>query len=80
MPAPVRLSPIGKVQAVTRLLLARRDPRTILFNSFAVNMVLQYRRVGKWRDYLFGERIYILLSLIAKTALAWQIFANTLID
>jgi CDP-glycerol glycerophosphotransferase len=35
VPAPVRLSPIGKVQAVTRLLLARRDPRTILFNSFA---------------------------------------------
>ncbi|MEZ4523646.1 MAG: heliorhodopsin HeR [Thermomicrobiales bacterium] len=52
----------------------------ILFNSFAVNMVLQYKRVGKWRDYIFGERAYIVLSLTAKTALAWQIFANTLID
>lgn len=52
----------------------------LLFNSFAVNMVLQYRRVGPWRDYLFGEKVYILLSLTAKTALAWQIFANTLIE
>ena len=51
----------------------------ILFNCFAVNMVLQYRRTGKWRDYLFGEKVYILLSLTAKSALAWQIFANTLI-
>jgi hypothetical protein len=52
----------------------------ILFNSFAVNQVLQYKKVGRWRDYIFGEKMYILLSLIAKTALAWQIFANTLID
>ena len=52
----------------------------LLFNSFAVNMVLQYKGVGPWRDYLFGEKVYILLSLTAKTALAWQVFANTLID
>lgn len=52
----------------------------ILFNSFAVNMVLQYRKVGPWRNYLFGEAAYILLSLTAKTALAWQIFSATLID
>ena len=51
----------------------------LLFNSFAVNMVLQYRRVGPWRSYLFGERAYILLSLIAKSALAWQVFANVLV-
>lgn len=52
----------------------------VLFNSFAINMVLQYKKVGPWRDYLFGEKAYILLSLTAKTALAWQIFANTLIE
>lgn len=51
----------------------------LLFNSFAVNMVLQYKRVGPWRDYLFGERVYLGLSLIAKAALAWQVFANTLV-
>ncbi|MEL7562653.1 heliorhodopsin HeR [Dehalogenimonas sp. 4OHTPN] len=50
----------------------------VFFFSFALNMVLQYRKVGPWRDYLFGERVYILLSLIAKSALAWQVFAGTL--
>lgn len=50
----------------------------VSFNVFAVNMVLQYKKVGPWRDCLFGERVYIILSLVAKTALAWQIFAGTL--
>ncbi|MFO7945135.1 MAG: heliorhodopsin HeR [Anaerolineales bacterium] len=50
----------------------------IFFNIFAVNMYLQYKKVGPWKNYLFGERIYIVLSLVAKTALAWQIFAGTL--
>lgn len=50
----------------------------IFFMSFAVNMYLQYKRVGPWKDYLFGEKMYILLSLIAKSLLAWQIFAGTL--
>jgi hypothetical protein len=52
----------------------------LLFNSFAVNMVLQYRQVGRWRSYVFGERAYILLSLVAKTLLAWQVFANVLVE
>jgi len=50
----------------------------VFFNIFAINMVLQYKKVGPWKDYLFGERFYIILSLLAKTALAWQIFAGTL--
>jgi hypothetical protein len=45
----------------------------ILFMVFAVNMVLQYKKVGPWRDYLYGERAYILLSLTAKALLAWQV-------
>jgi hypothetical protein len=48
----------------------------ILFMSFAVNQVLQYKGVGKWRDYLFGERAYIILSLIAKTILVWLVFGG----
>ena len=51
----------------------------VFFNSFAVNMVLQYRRIGPWRNYLFGEYVYVGLSLVAKSALAWQVFANTLV-
>ncbi len=50
----------------------------IFFNIFAINMVLQYRKKGKWADYLYGEKVYIILSLTAKTALAWQVFAGTL--
>jgi Heliorhodopsin len=50
----------------------------VFFNVFAVNMLLQYRRIGRWRDYLYGERAYMLLSLTAKSLLAWQVFAGTL--
>ncbi len=50
----------------------------IAFNVFAINMVLQYGKVGRWRDYLYGERAYMLFSLIAKSLLAWQVFAGTL--
>lgn len=50
----------------------------VFFNIFALNMVLQYKKVGPWKDYLFGERFYIVLSLSAKTVLAWLIFAGTL--
>ncbi len=49
------------------------------FNIFAINMIMQYRKKGKWQDYLYGEYIYIVLSLVAKTALAWQVFAGTLV-
>ena len=50
----------------------------IFFNCFAINMVLQYKKVGKWKDYLYGERMYVILSLVAKSILAWQVFAGTL--
>src|SRR5680860_1228778 len=51
----------------------------VFFNIFAVNMVLQYKKVGPWRDYLFGEKAYIVLSLTAKALLAWQVFSATLV-
>lgn len=51
----------------------------LFFNSFALNQVLQYKQVGKWKDYLFGEAGYVFLSLAAKSLLAWLVFANVLI-
>jgi uncharacterized membrane protein YhaH (DUF805 family) len=51
----------------------------VFFSSFALTQWLQYKQVGRWRDYLAGERTYILLSLVAKSALAWQVFAGTLV-
>ena len=50
----------------------------LLFNCFALVQWKQYRAKGKWAEYLYGERRYIVLSLVAKSALAWQIFAGTL--
>lgn len=50
----------------------------VFFNSFALNQWLQYRQVGPWRSYAFGEKAYLALSLVAKSALAWQIFAGSL--
>jgi hypothetical protein len=52
----------------------------VFFNCFAVNMVLQYKKVGPWRDYLFGEKVYIMLSLTAKAMLAWQVFFPVLMS
>ena len=46
----------------------------VAFNTFPINMILQYKRLGKWKDYVYGERVYIILSLVAKTLLAWLVF------
>jgi hypothetical protein len=48
------------------------------FNVFAITMVLQFRRVGRWKDYLAGEKTYMVMSLVAKSLLAWQVFSGTL--
>jgi hypothetical protein len=63
----LNLSPPGFVYGIIASLF-------VFFNCFAINMILQYKKVGPWRDYLFGEKVYILLSLTAKALLAWQVF------
>ena len=50
----------------------------VFFNIFAINQVLQYKKVGKWSSYIYGEWVYIVLSLVAKSLLAWQVFGGTL--
>lgn len=50
----------------------------VFFNLFAINMILQYKRVGPWKKYIFGEKAYIILSLLAKSFLAWFIWGGTL--
>ena len=50
----------------------------VFFNLFALNMVLQYLEVSRWEDYLFGEKTYVVLSLVAKSALAGQVYFGTL--
>lgn len=50
----------------------------VFFNTFAINMALQYKKIGRWKDYTYGEYMYIVLSLVAKSILAWQVYAGTL--
>lgn len=50
----------------------------LAFNVFAITMILQYGKIGRWRDYLVGEKTYMFMSLFAKTLLAWQVFFGTL--
>ena len=49
----------------------------VMFNCFAINQYLQYRGVGRWRHYVFGEGVYIVLSFVAKTILVWQVYFGT---
>ena len=64
-------SPPGFVYAIVAV-------QFVFFSSFALNMALQYLQVGRWREYRFGEVMYLVLSLSAKSALAWLVFANVL--
>ncbi len=50
----------------------------VLFFSFGLNQWLQYREVGRWRNYAHGEKVYLVLSLVAKSLLAWQIYGGSL--
>jgi len=50
----------------------------LFFNCFALVQYKQYKAKGKWSNYIRGEKTYIILSFVAKSLLAWQIFAATL--
>ncbi|MFZ8997847.1 MAG: heliorhodopsin HeR, partial [Ilumatobacteraceae bacterium] len=54
--------------------------QALLFFSFGLNQWLQYRGVGKWRDYVYGEKVYLVLSLVAKSLLAWYIYFGSLAE
>lgn len=78
VPWVVVFVPLIMAASVPNFVIAIFVSIAIFFNLFAVNMWLQYKKVGKWKDYLYGERMYIVLSLVAKSLLAWQVFAGTL--
>jgi hypothetical protein len=46
----------------------------VIFNLFAFNQILQYAKIGKWQDYVYGEKTYVWLSLFGKSLLAWLVF------
>lgn len=74
---PTGVGPNGRdLEAFKPVLITIYVSLFISFNIFAVNMVLQRLKVGKWADYLHGERSYMILSLVAKTLLAWQVWTG----
>ncbi len=78
IPWVVIFIPLVTAASVPDFVIAIFITIAVFFNLFAINMFLQYKKIGKWKDYLYGERMYIVLSLVAKSALAWQVFAGTL--
>jgi hypothetical protein len=50
----------------------------LLFNGFAINMWLAFRGKGKFANPLFSEKVYLVLSIAAKSALAWQVYGGSL--
>lgn len=59
-------------------LLAILIVQGLFFFCFGLNQWLQYKGIGRWVDYAFGEKTYLVLSLGAKSLLAWQVFAVSL--
>jgi hypothetical protein len=78
VPWVVIFIPLVMAASVPDFVIAIFITIAVFFNLFAINMFLQYKKIGKWKDYLYGERMYVILSLVAKSALAWQVFAGTL--
>jgi len=78
IPWVVIFIPLITAESVPDFVIAIFITIAVFFNLFAINMYLQYKKIWKWNEYLYGEKMYIVLSLIAKSALAWQVFAGTL--
>jgi hypothetical protein len=51
----------------------------LTFNLFGFNQYFQYKKIGPWKDYIYGERMYVWLSLFGKSILAWFIFLGILL-
>ena len=69
---------IAASQSVPGFVYGILATQVVLFFSFGLNQWLQYREIGRWADYAYGEKTYLVLSLVAKSLLAWQIFGGSL--
>lgn len=50
------------------------------FACFGLTQLFQYLRLSIWSNYVKGEKTYLILSLVAKSILAWQIYGGSLSD
>lgn len=46
--------------------------------GLAYNKLQLYREGGRWADYIFGEKVFMILSFSAMTLLTWLVFAGFL--
>ncbi len=51
----------------------------VTFNLFALNQYAQYKQIGPWKTYIYGEKMYVWLSLFGKSILAWVVFLGILL-
>jgi hypothetical protein len=50
----------------------------LLYLANIINQILQLNQKNKWQKYIYGEQIFIVLELVIKTAIIWQVFAGVL--
>jgi hypothetical protein len=50
----------------------------ILFNCFPIAMFFQARGPLSYKNYLIGEQVFVVLSFVAKSLLAWIVFGGSL--
>lgn len=50
----------------------------VLDSTFAINFTLQWAKIGPFKDYVLGEKVFILLSFTSKTLLIWISAVNAL--
>ncbi len=50
----------------------------VIVSALARNLIQQTRVRGRWIDYIYAERVYIWLSLIGSSAVAWEIYSAVL--
>lgn len=47
----------------------------IYFLAYDFNFIYQRLGRGRWSAYLYGEKVYLLLSFVLQSAIVWQIFS-----
>ncbi len=50
----------------------------LLFACVPINLYLQSRKIGEWKNYPYSERMFMVVGLAAQSLVAWLIFAGVL--
>lgn len=82
----VYLGNVGNLSRVPVYVWAITVSYLVMYMTFPLNMIMQYRRVGLWSDanhgyrmggYYFGEKMYQILSILSKSLMIWIIFGGS---